>query len=395
MTATQKGAVTYDPFDQEFGQNPHPLYRRLRDEAPLYHNEEFGFYALSRFDDVSTAFIDKETFISGRGTTIELIKSGAKLPPGTVLFEDDPTHTIHRKLLSRMFTPRRIAELEERTRRFCVELMDPLVGRREFDFVAEVGVKVPTRVISMLIGIPQEDEVSVRDQFGEKRDQRAAGWDDLLGGEIFGDYIDWRVEHPSDDIMTQLLYAEFEDETGTVRRLTREELLAYVNIVAMAGNETTRLILSWAIKLLAEHPDQRRVLVEDPSWVGNAVEECLRCEPPSLAVGRYVARDVEFHGQTVPAGAVMSLLVASANRDERHIDDPDRFDVKRDIDAHRTFGFGPHFCLGHALARLETRLVIEEMLKRFPDWHVEMEGAQFRQSGAEIRGWEVLPVVVP
>jgi cytochrome P450 len=195
--------------------------------------------------------------------------------------------------------------------------------------------------------------------------------------------------------MTQLLYAEFEDETGTVRRLTREELLAYINIVAMAGNETTRLILSWAIKLLAENPDQRHVLVEDPSWVANAVEESLRCEPPSLAVGRYVAHDVEFHGQIVPAGAVMSLLVASANRDERHIEDPDCFDVKRDIDAHRTFGFGPHFCLGHALARLETRLVLEEMLKRFPDWHVEMQGAQFRQSGAEIRGWEVLPVVVP
>jgi cytochrome P450 len=392
MTATT--ALTYDPYDIEVAKEPYPIYRRLRDEAPLYYNEEKDFYAVSRFDDVAQVFLDRDTFISSHGTALDVIKSGMKLPPGTVLMEDPPTHTIHRKLLSRMFTPRQISSLEPKIREFCAQLLDPLVGSAGFEFIGDVARRVPTRVISMLVGIPQEDEETIRDRFGTKG-RRTAEMDEVLAGDAFAAYLDWRVDHPSDDIMTQLLQVEFEDENGTWRHLTREEILAYVNIVALAGNETTRLLIGWAVKTLAEHPDQRRLLVEDPALINNAVDECLRYESPTLGAGRYVAHDVELHGRTIPAGSVMSVLIASANRDERQVDDPDRFDVLRPAGHHMTFGFGPHYCLGHALARLETRLVLEEVLERFPDWDVDMANAEFRHSGAEIRGWEALPIVLP
>jgi cytochrome P450 len=394
MPASSTTDLVYDPHDRTTAYDPHPVFRRLRDEAPLYRNEEADFYAVSRFADVERAYLDKETFSSAHGTTLGIIQSGMQLPPGTVLFEDPPEHTVHRKLLSRMFTPRRIAELEERTRQFCVELLDPLVGRDRFDVIAEVAKPVPTRVISMLIGIPEPDEVAVRDRFEYSRGDDERNMEEVLGGEFFSEYIDWRVEHPSDDIMTQLLYAEFEDEHGVVRRLTREEMLAYINIVALAGNETTRLAIGWAIKLLSDHPDQRRIVVQDPSFVNSAVEESLRCEPAALQACRYVTRDVEVHGQIVPEGSVMAMIVASANRDERQWTDPDRFDVTRRAETHLTFGFGSHYCLGQALARLEIRLVVEELLRRFPDWEVDADAAELRKGDVEMRGFEVLPLVI-
>jgi cytochrome P450 len=306
--------------------------------------------------------------------------------------EDPPAHTVHRKLLSRMFTPRRIAELEDRTRAYCVKLLDPLVGSKGFDFIHDVSKHVPTRVISMLVGIPEPDEDRVRDRF---EDRENLDMDEVLSGSDFAEYVDWRVDNPSDDIMTQLLNAEFEDEHGVTRRLTRQELLAYVNIVSLAGNETTRLLLGWMGMLLSDHPDQRRILVDDPTLVANAVEESLRYQPVTLHVARYVARDVEYYGQTVPEGSIMTFVVAAANRDEEHFENPERFDVTRDSAHHFTLGFGTHYCLGQALARLEARVVIEEVLKRFPDFEVDYSSAVLRDGDVELRGWETLPVVIP
>ena len=218
--------------------------------------------------------------------------------------------------------------------------------------------------------------------------------DDFLSGEMFADYIDWRAEHPSDDLMTEMLNAEFEDETGTTRRLDREEILTYLTVIAGAGNETTTRLIGWAGKVLAEHPDQRRELVEDPSLVPNAIEELLRFEPPAPHVARYVARDVELYGQTVPEGSVMLFLVGAANRDDRRHPDGDRFDIHRDIGPHLTFGYGIHFCLGAALARLEGRIALEEVLKRFPEWEVDREHAKLSPTST-VRGWETLPVFTP
>ncbi len=393
-SATTTSELVYDPYDRETILSPHAVFRRLREEAPLYYSEQHGFYAVSRFEDVERTLVSRDAFVSRNGVTLDLLKGGMEIPPGTLIFEDPPTHGIHRALLSRMFTPRRIGELEPAIRQLCVELLDPLVGAGGFDFVADLGSQVPMRVIGMLLGIPEADQKSVRDHFWKNRADNEVSDDASLSGAIFSDYIDWRVEHPSDDIMTQLLNAEFEDENGTKQRLTRDELLAYVNIIAAAGNETTTVLIGWTGRLLSENPGERRVLVEDPSLVPNAIEEILRFEPNTLQNCRYSVQDVEFHGQVVPAGSIMVTLTPSANRDDRHFTDPDRLDVRRQLDHHLTFGFGAHYCLGQALARLEGRIVLEEVLKRFPEWDADLDHAKFMYH-ADMRGYESLPVVVP
>jgi cytochrome P450 len=194
--------------------------------------------------------------------------------------------------------------------------------------------------------------------------------------------------------MTELINAEFEDETGTTRRLTREEILVYVNLLSAAGNETTNRLIGWTGKLLSDHPDQRRELAANPSRIPNAIEEILRFEPPAPHVARYVDRDVEIHGQTVPAGSAMLLLVGAANRDERRFPDGERFDVQRQIGHHLTFVYGAHFCLGAALARLEGRVALEAVLERFPDWEVDTDNAKLA-STSTVRGFETLPVFIP
>jgi cytochrome P450 len=310
-----------------------------------------------------------------------------------LLFEDPPVHTVHRGLLSRVFTPRKVAALEPKIREFCVHSLDPLVGAGRFDFIADIGAQMPMRTIGMLLGIPEEDQESIRDSVDANLRTEAGKpmRRSDISGEMFAEYIDWRAEHPSNDLMTELLRAEFEDETGKVRRLTREEILTYVNVLAGAGNETTGRLIGWAGKVLADHPDQRRQLAEDHSLIPNAIEEILRYEPPAPHVGRYVASDVEVHGQTVPEGSVMLLLLGSANRDDRHHPDGDRFDIHRRIDQHLTFSRGIHFCLGAALARLEGRVALEEVLKRFPEWEVDRAGARLATTST-VRGWETLPV---
>jgi cytochrome P450 len=286
--------------------------------------------------------------------------------------------------------------IEPQVREFCARSLDPLVGAGGFDFVADLGAQMPMRVISMLLGIPEPDQEAVRDRVdanlrtnpGEPMEVSA----NFANGEIFAEYIEWRAEHPSDDLMTDLLNAEFDDETGTTRRLTRDEILTYVFVVAGAGNETTTRLIGWAGKVLAEHPDQRRELVQDPSLIPNAIEELLRFEPPAPHVGRYVARDAEFGERTVPGGSAMLFLVGAANRDDRRYPDGDHFDIHRTVGQHLTFGYGIHFCLGAALARLEGRIALDEVLKRFPEWEVDYEGAQLAPTST-VRGWETLPVV--
>jgi cytochrome P450 len=397
MAVTSGSDVSYDPYDVEIDADPYPVFRRLREEAPLYRNDEHDFWALSRFADVQAGLRDRETYISGRGGILELIKAGIEMPPGVVIFEDPPTHTMHRSLLSRAFTPRRVNALEPRVREFCARSLDPLVGSGGFDFIRDLGAQMPMRVIGMLLGIPEEDQETIRDQSDaalrtEPGQPMRYSQERFATGEAFADYIDWRAEHPSDDIMTELLHAEFTDETGTTRRLTRNELLTYVNVVAGAGNETTTRLIGWTGKLLADHPDQRRQLVEDRALIPNAIEEILRYEPPAPHIARYVAREVEHYGETVPEGSVMMFLVGAANRDDRQFPDGDRFDINRPVGQHLTFGYGIHFCLGAALARLEGCVALDEVLKRFPDWEVVEDGARLAPTST-VRGWETLPVV--
>ncbi|GAA4289963.1 cytochrome P450 [Mycobacterium paraffinicum] len=388
----------YDPFDSDIDDNPYPVWKRMRAEAPLYYNEKYNFFALSRYDDVARELPNWQTYRSGRGTTADILFANIEVPPGILLFEDPPLHDLHRRLLSRVFTPRRMLAVENLVRDFCVRELDPLIGAGGFDFIADLGAMMPMRTIGYLLGIPEQDQAKIRDRGGayiELSDERdPAAVNAKLFEEsivVFAEYIEWRADHPSDDLMTDLLRAEIEEPDGTRRPLSRTEVLAYTAMIAGAGNETTARLIGFMGQLLSDHPDQRRELAADPSLIPGAVEETLRYEPPSPVQARYVAQDAELYGRVVPEGSYMLLLNGSANRDERHFTDPDRYDIHR-AGSHLSFGQGLHFCLGSALARMEGRVALEEVLKRWPDWEVDYANAQ-RAHTASVRGWARLPVV--
>jgi cytochrome P450 len=394
--------VYYDPYDFEIDADPHPIWRRMRDEAPLYRNDKYDFWALSRFEDVEAGLQDWRTYSSAKGTLLELIKGGWQPPAGVFIFEDPPPHDAHRKLLSRVFTPRRMAAIEPQIRSYCARCLDPLVGSGGFDFVADLGSQMPMRVIGMLLGIPEEDQEAIRDGVDEvlklKEGEAPPTPGDAapprgFGQDAFAEYIAWRREHPTDDLMTELLSATFEDDDGRERRLRDDELLGYIQLLAGAGNETTTRLIGWTGYLLGEHPDQRERVVRDRSLIANAIEEILRFEAPSPVQARYVTRDVEHHGTRVPEGSVMLLVNGAANRDARRYADADRLDVGREDVYHLSFGTGVHFCMGASLARLEGCVALDEVLKRWPDWQVDHDRAK-RAHTSTVRGWERLPVLV-
>ncbi|MGO8850017.1 cytochrome P450 [Mycobacterium sp.] len=380
----------YDPWVVEIDLDPYPTYRRLRDEAPVYYNERHDFWGLSRYADVDAALREPNKLSSAKGDILEVVKADPVMPPGVFINEDPPLHTIHRALVSRAFTPKRIREIEDKVRTFCVACLDPIIGSDRFDFVQDLGAELPMRTIGMLVGIPDSDQPSVRahahavlrNKPGEPLPVKK---DHYFDGDMFTDYLAWRTKNPSDDLITELLNVEFEDGTGATRRLSTEELLIFLAVVAGAGVETTGRLFGWMGKVLGENPDQLQDLAGNPSLVPNAIEELLRYEPPGPHVARWVAEDVEFHGQTVPAGSALLLMLASANRDERHFDEPDRFDIHRRPGGLLTFGRGAHFCLGAPLARLEGRVALEEVLKRFPKWEVDIDNAR-RSRTSTVRG---------
>ena len=390
--------VYYDPYDVDINADPYPTYTRLREEAPIYHNERYDFWALTRHEDVQKALVNWQVFSSSRGDLLDILRAKIELPKGVVMWEDPPLHTTHRGILSRVFTPKRMAQLEDQVRAYCIRCLDPLVGSAGFDIITELASMLPMRVIGMLLGIPEQDQVAVRNR--TDRDLRTRPGqpmviveEEVVTGEQFADYIDWRAEHPSDDLMTILLNAEFEDETGEARSLTRQEVLTYTSVLAGAGNETTGRLIGWLAKVLAEHPDQRRLVVEDRSLLPNVIEETLRFEPTGHANARYVTEDIEYYGTTMPAGSAVLLIMASANRDPRRFDEPDSYDILRKDVQHLTFGYGLHFCLGTHLARLEGRVALDELLNRWTEWDVDYSGIKLA-STSTVRGWERLPIIV-
>ena len=389
----------FDPYDVDINADPYPVYDRLREEAPLYRNDEHDFWMLTRHADVSEALVNWQVFSSTHSDILDVINAGFDLPGGVILFEDPPVHTMHRGLMSRVFTPRRMAALEDDVRAYCVACLDPLVGEARFDIIDHLARMLPMKVISMLLGIPEQDQEAVRDKTDrnlrtEPGKPMAIKEEEIASGAMFEDYIDWRAEHPSDDLMTQLLQAEFTDETGATRRLTRQEVSTYTAVLAGAGNETTGRLIGWLTKLLAEHPDQRRAVHDDRSLLGAVIDETLRFEPTGHATARYVTEDVECHGTTVPAGSAMLLSLAAANRDPRRYRDPEVYDIFREDIQHLTFGYGLHYCLGANLARLEGRVALDEMLNRFPEWDVDPDGMRLFPTST-VRGWESMPVIIP
>lgn len=388
----------WDPFDIEIDTNPYGIWKRMRDEAPVYRNDAYDFWALSRYDDVEAAHRDPATFSSAHGTVLEIMSSG-EMPQNMMIFLDPPAHGRLRTLVSRAFTPRRVDGLEPHIRELCALLLDPHVGGDGFDFVQDFGAQLPSMVISELLGVPEEQREEVRlaidDTFhiepgvGMVNDfsleARIRLWGHLQA--IISD----RRANPRDDMITDLVQVEMTEADGSTRRLTDEECSGFVNLLVSAGTETVARLLGWAAILLDQHPDQRTELAADAALLPNAVEELLRYEAPSPVQGRWTTRAVELHGTTIPPDSKVLLLTGSAGRDERHYPDAERFDIHRTFDNHVSFGYGIHFCIGAALARMEGRIALEEALARFPNWQVDHDAA-VRLHTSTVRGWINVPV---
>jgi cytochrome P450 len=294
-----------------------------------------------------------------------------------------------------------VAQIEDRVRELCARMLDPLQGASEFDYLEDFGDHLPSMVISSLLGLPDEDQKTVRriidDMFHIEPGVGMVNETSINAGSEVSRYVDAELQkrrgEPGDDLLSALVEAEIVDENGEVRRMTREETVEFAMLLFVAGTETVGRFLGWAAVVLADHPDQRKELAEDVSLLPKAVEELLRYEAPSGIQGRWTTRDVELHDTVIPEASKVLLLTGAAGRDERAYPDADRFDVHRSGQPHVSFGYGIHFCLGAALARLEGRVALEETLKRFPTWEVDRTRA-VRLHASTVRGYTKVPILV-
>jgi cytochrome P450 len=391
--------LLYDPYDYAIDANPHPIWKRLRDEAPVYYNPEHDFYALSRFDDVLAAHLDPATFSSAHTTVLEMMQPDTDpYMQQMMIFMDPPSHTRYRKLVSRAFTPRHMSALEPRIRGLAARFLDDFTDAGSFDYVADFGARLPVMVISALLGAPEEDEEQLREWTDatlhiEPGEIMGAHATDLFANlhNYWQAHIDERRRHPRADILSELMTAELDEEDGSTRLLTDAEIHGFMGLISGAGNETVARFLGWSAVGLDQFPAERAKLAANPALIPNAVEEILRWEAPSAIQGRWVTRDVEFHGTVIPAGSKSALLTGAADRDERMWEDPDSIQVDRDLSRHVAFGYGIHFCLGAALARLEGRIALEETFKRFPTWSVDLDQCEMVHTST-VRGYAKVPI---
>lgn len=399
MTVADASPIYYDPFDVEIDRRVHGIWARLREEQPVYWNDRYGFYALSRFEDVWQAYHDTGTFSSTHGVMAESLDEPIGVP--LVIFMDPPEHDWMRKLVSRAFTPRRVNQLEAHVTELVDQYLDPFVGSSGFDYIEQFGALLPPMVIGHMLGVPLDERDRLRHWFddmlhhedGNPLPGEAAETAGLAVLEYSQELVTLRRRQPGDDLVSVLIEAEVDDGTS-LRRLDDFEVATFVLLLAGAGVETVARFLSWTAVTLARHPDQRQLLVDDAELIPNVVDELLRYEAPSPVNGRFTLQPFEAHGVEIPAGSKVLLLNGSANRDPREFTDPDRFDVRRDAKRHISFGYGAHFCLGAALARMEARLALAGTLARFPTWQID-PAELVAVSTSTVRGDSSVPIHLP
>lgn len=383
--------LSFNPFDYEMHENPYPTYERLREEAPCYHNEQMGFWVLSRFDDVLEGYRDWEDFTSTKGVALEEV--GTASAP-SMIGMDPPLQTKLRKLVVRAFNPKRVGELEPRIRSLTTGFLDEIVERGECDLIERFAALLPSDVISTLLGAPSEDHNSLR-IWTENLMHREDGVSAIPPAaneaskhliEYFARLITTKRKQPGDDLVSGLIEADLE-----ARRLTDREILGFCFLLISGGNETTEKLIANTIHQLSRHPDQRERIVANTKLIPGAIEESLRFRSPTQYMVRATTRDVERHGRTIPAGERVVLLIGAANHDPRRFEDPGRFDIDRVMAQHLAFGFGVHFCLGARLARLEARIAMEEIHRRMPDYRVEESGVSVVHAG-NVAGLATLPI---
>ena len=394
--------VEFDPLSAVFFDDPYPVYRRLRDEAPVYHHAGRDLWILSRFADVLVAHRDWESFSSTRGVDVLTLTSGEM--PATALsmiMMDPPEHDRMRTLVNRVFTPRAVTSLEPMVREVILSGLDRLRDRDKFDVVEDFSGPFPVEIISRMLGVPEGDRQRLRhlmdtmlhrepDQTRPSDDASQAGLE--WGARMYELVVDKR-EHPADDMLSRLCEVEVQRDDGETSRLDDVEITAFAGLLVGAGAETVTKLVANAIVLFERNPDEWSKVLADPARIGPAVEEILRYWPPSQYQGRFCVREATFDGGTIPAGAPVLLLTGAATRDEREFDDPNRFDIDRRQSVNIGFGHGIHSCLGAALARMESRIAIEEWARRWPRWHVDETGLA-RVHMTNVAGFANVPVTV-
>jgi cytochrome P450 len=396
MTDTK---LVFNPSSYEVHDDPFPYYRRMQDEAPLYYNPEVGFWALTRFDDVIAGLGDWASLSSAQGTLIEQIQS-ASTPPDMMIFHDPPRHEQLRRLIGRAFTPRRVAELQTEIRDMCVAWLDPLVEAGGGDIVADLAGKLPSAVISTLLGIPTVDHPRLKalsDRLLHREDgsldmpeDGIAAGAELAG--IFSELVTARRANPSDDLISALVQVDVPAGDGESERLNDEEIIYFCLLLGVAGNETTAKMIATGTVVLDQFPDERARIIADPGLWPSAVEELLRFDPPSHYQGRVATKPLAYYDQEVPEQSIVLLINGAANRDPRMFEDPDRYIADRPVERQLAFGHGIHFCLGAPLARQETRIALEEILKRFPNYQVDRDRVE-RFHSTNVRGLSKVPFV--
>ncbi|MEQ1787964.1 MAG: cytochrome P450 [Acidimicrobiales bacterium] len=395
--------MEFDPLSEEFFEDPWDMYRWLRDEAPVYHNESLGFWAVSRYDDCVEVHRDVATYTSTRGLNLAQLCHAeygqVADAAGMMIMMDPPMHERLRKLVNRAFTPRRIAEWEPVVQRVIGGLLDELADRDAFDAVVDLGGPFPVEVICTIVGVPEGDRQQIRHWTDSMLEldvgspyPKPAGIDAAiaLSGYMLDLVADKRT-HPSDDMIGHLLEAEVEREDGEVEHLSDLEISRFISLLTAAGSETVTKLVGNGVMTFAEHPDELARLRADPSLAGSAVEEVLRWRAPSQYQGRYALRDRTFHGRTIPAESPVLVVTGAANRDQRAYDDPDRFDITREGPLGISFGHGIHYCIGAHLARLEGRTAFTELYRRWPDLQVDLDGIEYVHM-ANVAGPKAVPV---
>ncbi len=389
--------MEYDPFSPALAEDPYPTYRWLRDNAPVYHNAERGFYALTRYQDVQAALLDAETFLTSHGTTLEGLEQGFD----TLLTTDPPEHGWNRKILARRFSAGRVQELEPRIRAVAVDLFEAVRETGRIDLVENFSAQLPLTIIAELLALPTDQrarvhelcfrllEREITDPPGVRPAASVQAGQELA--QLFLTLVAQRRAHPGEDLVSLLVHTPVVDDAGIEHFLDDGQLLGRLIELTFAGHETVKKLVATGAVRLAEAPAVRADLIRDPSLIPNAVEEMLRMDPPAQYTGRWTSRDIEFHGTVIPADSRVLLVIGSACHDERVYPDPECMDVRREIGRQLGFGHGIHLCVGAALARLEAKVAFEELLARYPDYQVDHAGV-VRTYSSNQRGLKHLPL---
>jgi cytochrome P450 len=394
-------AVEFDPFGDDYFNDPTDVYRRLRDEAPVYFSEKYGFYALSRFADVLAAHRDWETYSSAHGIDLSTLSKDSELIQSfkSIIMMDPPEHDRLRALVSRVFTPKAVTALEPMIREVICSFLEPLDDATEFDAVADFSANFPVEIIARLLGMPEADrqpfrkrlDISLHREHGQldmSEENMAAV---VETGAYFYELAVEKRKNPGDDMMSRLTQVTVDRGDGVETGLDDIEITGFAGLLGGAGAETVTKLVGNAVVLFARHQEQWQKILDDPEKIPRAVEEILRILPPSQYQGRFSVADRDFDGVTLPAGFPVLLITGAATRDPRAFEQPDEFDIERTPGISIGFGHGVHSCLGAALARMESRIALEEFARRWRSFEIDDAGLR-RVHMSNVAGYSHVPV---